>query len=281
MSAPVAQLTESEREGWWKYYVRYQNRWLDVTRVRQAPVELVSMSETDPFGYGECTIKFPSITAVEPIGVGELAWFFPERDLNIVWAHQLPDGSDYREDIVWEGYLGSPDWNLVGCTVLCVGALRQVDNHLAKPEYLLRPLTYEHAIERQLARRPDSRWRRMRIDWPETWSTFFDSKEFIGEESYMLPVGGDGLVDGAPWTGLLTRETGRWEPALTSYVQGLLVGMQSAEGPWTLMPEAGRKPVLRVRRIPAQDDPTIPVVNILSPACPTCASAGTTPRRPG
>jgi len=265
MSAPVAAMLESERVGQWKYYVRYQNRWLDITKVRGAPVEHESMSETDPFGYGECTISIKSITAVEPIGVGELAWFMPERDLNIVWAHSLADGSDYREDIVWEGFLGSPEWALIGVTVLCVGALRQVDNYLAKPEYLLRPLTYEYAIERQLRRRVDSRWRPLRVDWPVDWPNSFNSKDFVGEQPYMLPVGGDGLVDGAPWTGLLTRETGRWEPALSSYVQGLLTGMQSAEGPWTLMMEPGRQPVLRVRRVPASDDPTIPVIDVLSP----------------
>lgn len=265
MSAPVAQMLESERVGQWKVYVRYQNRWLDVTKFRGAPTTLTSMSETDPFGPGEATIAFPSITAVEPIGVGELAWFMPERDVNIVWAHSLADGSDYREDIVWEGFMGSPDWSLVGVSVLCVGALRQADNYLAKPEYLLRPLTYEYAIERALRRRVDSRWRALRTDWPDDWPTRFDSKDFVGEQSFMLPVGGDGLVDGAPWTGLVTRETGRWEPTLTSYVQGLLTGMQSSEGPWTLMLEPGRQPVLRVRQIPSSDDATIAIVNVLSP----------------
>jgi hypothetical protein len=63
----------------------------------------------------------------------------------------------------WEGYFVSFEFGEEDAgstlTVQCNGAMKQMDNYLAYPEYLTQPMSYEYAIERQFdkKRRLDSR----------------------------------------------------------------------------------------------------------------------------
>jgi hypothetical protein len=138
----------------------------------------------------------------------------------------------------------------------------QIDNHLAKPEYVYQPIPYEVQALRVFDSITDSRMTGLTVQWPTWWERKFSLADYSGKPLYLRPVG---VEDGANWSGYVTRSTGSFDSALTGYVQGLLANMHTEFGQFTLDLEQGRTPVLRHRdRVVAADDRTL-IVDVLTP----------------
>jgi hypothetical protein len=185
------------------------------------------------------------------------------------WSYFDPAGAPLY---TWEGYFVSFEFGEEDAgstlTIQCNGAMKQMDNYLAYPEYLIQPMSYEFAIERQFdtSRRSDSRMRDC-IPFKETAKTdsnfafmrnsagyAFDPANFKlnGSDAvytnivskYFLPIN---LHKGDIWSLMLTRSTGNFEPVLSTYIQNLLSSMQTSTGSFSLMLGAGRQPYFKHR----------------------------------
>ena len=254
MRAPQALRTASAAAGTWRV-VAHPNAaqgssgpFLDVTTVRGIPTTLGSWAFDDPYGPKTLTLTFPKVTIFDRLGVGDLAWLAPWTDFSVVYTGALPTGYPYRQ-WAWEGYSVSFDHSTDGLVVSLVGAMYQIDNYLAKPLYLSRPLPYERAIANAFTGKPDLRLKPLRVDFPSWWSQFYSlaaADPYTGQPALRgnIPVG---VAPGERWTGLVTRESGSWDELLTSYVQSLLASMYTDRGRWSLVLEPGRQPVLMHR----------------------------------
>lgn len=213
---------------------------LDITWVRGIITKISSWSWKDPYGPERLTLVFPAVTIFDKLGEGELDFLCKGANLDLNWVGNVPTGypnGGWR----FEGYIESFSWAPEGLTVDVKGAMYQLDNWKAKPEYLARPLTYEGAIMRQF----DKHGLRLQApikEFPAGWSTTY--KPVLKAPNYLIPVG---VHAGDNWTGLVTRSTGSWEEVLTSYIQSLLSSMYTQTGRWTLDLDPGRRPVLRHR----------------------------------
>lgn len=216
---------------------------VDATFVRGAITGVGAFSFTDPFGPEQLSLTFPAITIFDQLGHGDLEWLVHSADVNVVYDGVVPVGYPYP-GWRWEGYIVSfSRSNSGGLSVSCVGALRQLDNYLAKPEYPSQPLTYEYAIREAFRDKPDLRVSVPNMIFPPGWGTFYASPP-EGTPNYLKPVG---VKNGDRWTGLVTRNTGSFDPLLTSYITSLLSVMYTERGRWTLDLEPGRRTVLRHR----------------------------------
>ena len=216
-------------------------RTVDVTYFRRVQTLIGNWTREDPFGPKTLQLTFPAITLFDALGAAELDFLRPFTDFDLVWNGPLPAGypdTEWR----WEGYSVSFDRTGDGLVVSLVGAMQQFDNYLAKPGYLSRPLPYEAAIANQWDGRPDLRLKNLSVVYPAWWQTFYTP--VVGQPLYLQPTD---VYPGAPWTGLLTRTTGSWEPTLTSYITTLLSTMYTDRGRWTIDLLPRRKPVLRHR----------------------------------
>ena len=120
------------------------------------------------------------------------------------------------------------------------GAMLQLDNWLAKPEYTARPLPYEWAIARQFVSKPALRLMPLRM----RLAVLVDHRPTSrspSAPSWMIPAA---VVKGQKWSALLTRETGSMDPVLTSYIQTLIASMYTERGRFTLMLDTHRQPVI-------------------------------------
>jgi hypothetical protein len=241
---------------------------VDATVLRGLATKIGSFSFADPFGPKEMSFTFPGVSVFDRLGMGDLAFLRRGNDVDVVWDAPLPAGFHPLPAIPgaagtqpwrWEGYIAAFERSNDGLTVQCKGALYQLDNWVAKPEYPARPLPYEWAIARQFVGKPTLRVHPLRIIWPSWWTTTYTP---VAKASpYLIPAG---VTSGAPWTGLLTRATGNWDPVLTSYIQGMLTAMYDQKGRWTIDLDAYRQPVLFHRDfvsfgIPAPGDINYPV----------------------
>jgi hypothetical protein len=216
----------------------------DVTWVRGVPTKINSYSWSDPYGPKQMSVTFPGITIFDKIGYGDLEWLQRDANIDLHWiTPNLPASYPYGV-WRWEGYAESFTYGDDGLTVDIKGAMYQVDNYQAKPEYPSRPIPYEHAIGAWFRGRPDLRLSMMRTVFPSWWNTTFDLVAQSKKPLYLVPTG---LHTGDKWTGLTTRSTGSWEPALSSYIQTLLSSMYTDRGRWTLDLLPGRIPVLTHR----------------------------------
>ncbi len=280
LMAPVPRLMDNSMSGSWRVWVypsgvRSLESAVDVSFVRGAPTMVESLATADPFGPTTASIRFPAVTLMDAIGASDLWWLQPEMDVDIVWVLADGDKPSYR----WEGYMASFEYSPTEAaselSVTLRGAMFQMDNYLAKPEYVYQPIPYEVAISRQFTGRPDMRIAPLRTEWPSWWSTKFRLADYSSRPLYMRPVG---LEDGSNWSGSVTRSTGSFDQVLTSYVQGLLANMYTARGQFTLALDEGRRPVLRHRdRITAPDDRTL-VVDLLTPGVSMSATKDYTQR---
>ena len=258
---------DNSPSGYWRVWVypggdRSIESALDVSFVRGAPTSVDSIATADPFGPTTAVIRFPSITLMDELGASDLWWLQPESDVDIVWTDVDGSKVEYR----WEGYMASFDYAPTEAAselaVTLRGAMFQMDNYLAKPEYVYQPIPYEIAIQRQFTGRPDMRLAPLRTEWPAWWETKFRLADYSPKPLYLRPVG---LEDGANWSGQVTRSTGAFDQALTSYIQGLLSNMYTAKGQFTLDLEEGRRPVLKHReRITSPNTETL-IVDLLTP----------------
>jgi len=252
--------------GYWRVlvypYGSRDTRATDVTFVRGAPTMVDQLSTSDPFGPTTASLEFPAISILDRLGTGDLAWCGPETDVDICWFTPDSDEPVYR----WEGYFASFDFTSSGSdsslSVTCRGAMFQVDNWLAKPEYVYQPIPYEVAISRAFAQVADTRLAALTVEWPSWWSKKFALADYANQPLYLRPIG---VEDGANWSGYITRSTGGFDAALTSYVQGLLANMHTEFGQFTVVLDQGRRPVLRHRDRVTQVTDTTLVVDVLQP----------------
>lgn len=231
---------------------------VDITVVRGVPTVIGEYSFADPFGPKDLTLTFPRVTALDKPGEGDLWWLRPFTDIDVRWVGAVPGTAD---DWVWEGYMLSFS-DALGArskSVTCVGAMLQLDNYLAVPEYLSRPLPYELAILRQF-HRSDLRMAHPRIEWPAGWSTVYTPRK--GAQPWEIPAG---VSAGVKWTAMLTRQTGSWDTALTSYISQLLAAMYTPTGQWTLHLDPGRVPVLRLRQLLHEANDQTLVIDVAAP----------------
>jgi hypothetical protein len=165
----------------------------------------------------------------------------------------------------WEGFIASFDISSdSGLSVQCKGALYQLDNYLAKPEYPRQPIPYEILIKRAFNPRthPGLMTNPVNVIFPENWK----KQVLLSAElkpGYLQPFG---ISPGDDWTGLTSRSTGSWDPTLTSFVQGLLSVMFTDDGrQWTIYKAPGRQPILKLRREPSSENTATLVVNAENP----------------
>lgn len=299
MISPTMISTQPVDSGYWRIIVDPKpsastNESVDVTFVRGAATTVTNLSTTDPFGPAAATLVFTSVTLLDTPGVGDLSWLVPEANVDICWMKpQTPGVASTDADVLyrWEGYFVSFEYGEEDAgstlTVVCNGAMKQMDNYLAYPEHLTQPISYEYAIERQFNKinRPDSRLKNC-IPFKETALTDpdfaflgnnpdnifnaasyenFNSKDAIYTKTmskYYKPIN---LNDGDIWTGLLTRSTGNFEPVLTNYIQNLLESMQTPTGSFSLLLASGRQPYFKHRtRLTSPAEDTL-VVDVLWP----------------
>jgi hypothetical protein len=251
-----------------------QGRWLinahpprvtpqDVTWFRGVPTTINGWSWSDPYGPKSLTLVFGAVTIFDRLGSGDLDWLRREANVDLFWVGSLPAGYPGGR-FVWEGYIESLSWGAAGLTVECKGAMYQMDQYLAKPEYLARPLPYEVAILRQFREKDALRTGQPQIVFPAGWAKTYQPAS--GVPDYLRPAG---IHTGDNWTALVTRSTGSWEPTLTSYIQSLLASMYTDSGRWTLDLLPGRIPTMLHRNfayVPAvgqiRIDPADPGVTI-------------------
>jgi hypothetical protein len=259
MSAVLAHQLAPKTVGEWKVIVHAPELAAkDVTFFRGFPTTLGDWTFSDPFGPGTASVTFPGVTMLDRLGEGDLDWLVCGADVDIVW---VPAAGEGDPQFSWEGYAVDLAWSTgEGLTVSLVGALHQLDNYLAKPEYPSRPITYEAAISRQFIDRPDLRCRQLKVEWPDWWPYQFNPHGYT--HTYYIPTG---VSAGENWTGLVTRQTGSWDATLTSYITTLLTSMYTYRGRWTIDLDPGRQPVLRHRDNENDADPLLVVVN---PAMP-------------
>jgi hypothetical protein len=228
----------------------------DITYLSGHPTIVGEYSWTDPFGPERMSLTFPGVSIYERPGVGRLDWLHPNTAIDLIWEGHVPQlATQWR----WEGRALSASWstNPQQLEVDVQGALHEMDDFLAYPEYPSRPLPYEFAIERQFARHHDTRLQQLRTEWPGWWTNTYTGD--AAARPWLVP---EGVTPGENWTGLLTRATGSWQRVLTEYIQTLLSGMYTERGQWTLMLDPFRQPVLRHRdnaMVPNDDTAVIDV----------------------
>lgn len=241
ISAQAEPVVQSDVGRWRVWAKRPGYDAVDVTFVRGAPTTVGDFAFADPFGPRDASLTFPTVTMYDLCGQGELFWLAPEVDFTIEWAGPLPASYPY-ERWVWEGYSLPIEYGQDQVSVTLIGAMLQLDDGLAKPEHPGQPIPYEVAIARQWRTRGDLRIKPLEVQFPSWWTETYTPK--LKEVGAFIPVG---VAPGAKWTGLLTRETGSWDKALTSYIQSLLASMYTQRGRWTLDLMPDRRPVLMHR----------------------------------
>lgn len=297
----------------------------DVTFVRDAPTQITEMGESDPFGPDTATLVFPTVTGFDSFGEGgTVPWM---RDYENVDIYFLPCTEDswsgfhghteqtvlnpltnstylyvheYNQDgslvePLWEGWFAQITPTTTQTTVLCKGALYQLDRYYAKPIHPLRPKPIEQMIARYFDPTRRGLWTQaLEMDWTDLTRVYtqWDHNRLTSQGGIIytptatydpaygsVPVGGDPseMQLGHPWTTWLTRQTGDWSKALTGYIQsqlGLMYAIpdeflreyngvtEPSWGPnitngdqWTITMDAGRKPRMYLRR--QQKSPTV------------------------
>ena len=216
---------------------------VNVATVRNVPTKVSAIGTTDPFGPSTATLEFLGVTILDEPGEGDLWWLAGENDVEIHWIDMETSQSIYQ----WEGTMLSFDYNEDETgnplTVTCQGAMLQLDNFLAKPAYPYQPLPYELEIANQFKGKPSLRLGGMYTEWPSWWTKKYDKKYWDAQALYRRP---QGMSHGQHWTGMLTRNTGDFEPTL-QHINNLLGSMFTERGQFTLMLDKGRRPVLRHR----------------------------------
>lgn len=256
MRTPSMNPIYTEDYGHYRIYVTHPTgRREEVTIFRDAPTVINSYSTADPFGPATASLSFPAITSFDSPGEGDLWWLVPWTMFEIRWEQE---GAllDWR----WEGFFVSEDISSP-YTITCKGRMYQADNYLMKPFFPQQPIPYEQLIEYALSplRNPGLLLSPLRIEWPQGWNTRVPDPD---SPDYLWFLRPQGVSVGQRWTGLVSRNTGSWNKALSEYIQSLLANMYTPEGDqWTLTLE-GSQPVLSVREpLTGPDDQTLVVFN--------------------
>lgn len=296
---------------------------LEVTHFRDVPIQIDDLQYQDPFSDAIATLTFPQITGHDTFGPGgTVPWMKSYENVDVYFLpatvaswesfHGYPESQilnpltnnsylyihEYGVDgerikPIWEGFFSGITPSTSGTTVLCKGALYQVDRYHSKPLNPLRPKPVEQLIgryfdptRRGLWTQPlevdyvGSQFTRTYTQWDHDRLYAQGGTRFTPTAPYnasygLVPVGGDEyeMQLGHPWTTSLTRQTGNWDKALTGYVQAMLAmmyaspdselrdgedswGVNIEQGDqWTIRKDPGRLPVMYLRR--QFDGPTI------------------------
>jgi hypothetical protein len=237
----------------------------EITMFRGAPITVSSASTVDPFTDSVASLSCPQITIFDLPGAGDLDWLVPDCDIDIVWANY----GAYDYEWSWEGFVVSYDFSMDGTsssyTIELKGALFSLDDYLAKPTFLRRPLPYEILIQRAFdPDRNPARLKKLKVTFPEDWKRRVP--EYRGPDGYESTLKPAGVTPGQLWTGLVSRSTGSWEPTLTGHVQSLLSVMFDDGGSqWTIRNRGGRRPELFLRTPPSAGSTEILEVTLGAP----------------
>lgn len=262
MQPPQVYKKPSEVSGSWRVHVNGK----EVTFFRGVPVQVSSMSDTDPFGPAEATLVFPQISPLERVGMpgSDLKWMVPDARVEITWTtsdalKKTAETVNFPTTYSWRGFLTSFDWSMNGSqsmlSVGCTGALRILDNLVQMPNATFKPFPYETAIvnsinegierlgrydralcgpggSQQLSPMKAFSWK----DWLPQWDKVYRAADWENQKNYMKPFG---LKEGQKWSGLLTRDRGQGDKLLSSYVQGLLQMMYTEWGRFSIRLKEG------------------------------------------
>jgi hypothetical protein len=270
----------------------------DVTFFRGVPMTVHSMEFVDPFGDAVAVLEFPQCSGYD-LGTTD-TWFLNENiNVDIWWvpASTVPGLDEHRvldpntneygtmwlhpeyAVVVYEGYTSNIDPQPTTVNVNCQGCLWQVDRFFAKPMFPLRPKTVEEMMGRYFdPKRRGLFTAPLQIDWEGSFSGIDQSPEYFNyyppyymQEKYDELLAKDSVLKrfiptalsvGDYWTTYLTRYTGGWDKALTSYIASQLSYMyydvpegndplQSGltEGDsWTIGKKPGRIPIMYLKR---------------------------------
>ena len=236
----------------------------EITMFRGAPIQLQSLSTSDPFTDSVGSFNLPQVTALDTPGQGDLDWLMPDADIDIVWQNT----SHYDFSWRWEGYIASMDFTFqdtdTSISVQMKGALYALDSYRAQPAYPRRPIPYEILIQRGFDQdKYPARLGKLAVSFPSDWDKKvpkFSDPEYL---SFLKPWG---VSTGQKWTGLTSRSTGAWDPMLTGFVQSLLGNMfDESNSQWTIRNNGFRRPELYLRRPPEDDDPQILNITLGNP----------------
>lgn len=266
---------DTSSAGSWKIIFRVPGKGpVDLSTLRGAPVLLQNFSFSDPFGPKDASLLFPQVSHFDRRGMGDLIALQPKISVDFVWTPAAPLPAAYPfgaglglsgwvPSFAWEGYTAGFGYDSNGLAVSCKGAMLGMDGNFAKPEYWARPRPYEHAIARQFnpTLHPHLRTAPLRVVWPSWWDVFYTPPP-KGTPTYLVP---SDVRRGDPWTNLLTRSSGSWEPSLSGYIQTLLSAMYTRRGRWTLDLAAGRAPVLVHRDMLTAPDNGTAILDMVDP----------------
>lgn len=238
----------------------------DISMFRGFPITVEALSWTDPFGPETATLTVPGVSATERIPGSDTWWLAAGTRVAITYEPTNQDTvealaalrPELADGIAWEGVVTSKSFSIgsqgVGVTLECIGAMRVLDSRVAPAIRFSRPHTYEWVIGRHIthanANHPTG-LAPMRTVWPSWWTRRYEPDSTLPD--YLQP---DQVTAGYPWTGMTTREFGRWDAVLSSTIQGLLSVMFTERGQFTLMLDPGAVPVLRHRDHLLADDET-------------------------
>lgn len=249
----------------------------EITTFRGAPVMLNSVSWSDPFSDQTASLDLPQVTLFEAPGEGDLDWLAPDTDIDVVFQNT----GSYTFDWRWEGYIAAFNYSLSGATasvsVDLKGAFYGLDDYLAKPSFPASPIPYEILIDKAFNQTDyPTRLGKFRMEFPSWWDTAVPNFSDPNYASYLKPWG---VSTGQLWTGFTSRSTGSWEPMLTGFVQSLLSVMYAEGGSqWTIKNIGNRTPLLYVREIPNDVDPSIIDIQLGAPGVEFNASKDYTQR---
>lgn len=202
--------------GWVRVVTADQNGSHDVTFLRGVPVEIVSITESEPFGWATASLRFPSVSPFEDHTQGDPAKLGDGFDIDIT----VVDETGAKVATLFEGFIVEREaavepGGAVGVTITATGALYSADQVLAKPEIVVQEKDLGTRIFERLNTAPSPRY------------------EAINQVS----------------TGISDLSRGNWSNLLTGYVQDLLATATTADGQnqWTIGMNPGRLPVVKLK----------------------------------
>ncbi len=254
---PDAFMFGEQITGEWRVVIldrRSGNPPMDITFFRGAPIGIQSVSSTDPFGPAEASLSVATISALEALGHPGTDTWWVRDGVNVDIHFRITDPVAAAalqpfglHEYIWEGYLQSVETSLdrPGVTLGCSGAMRALDGRQAQQRLLAAPHPFERVIEALFADAASTHptgLLPLDVRFPDWWTKQYAIDPLL--PTYLKPVM---ITEGQYWSGMTTREMGRWDPLLTSAVQGLLSVMFTERGQFTIMLERGRKPVMKHR----------------------------------
>lgn len=286
MMAPPRTLgVDTSVAGYWRVVVYPKRRGypsaVDISLFRGQEVKVQKMSFADPFGPKSATLRLPQMSYLDRRGDGDLWWLVPYADVDIRWVGPLPSSYGFGQlqigfsgsvphtpvvvgltpSFVWTGRIEPFAWTSKDLTLQLKGAVLVGDDILAKPEYPHSPLPYEWAMAKKFLSHPSLNLKGLRVIWPSWWTQRYGPPP-KGTPSYLIPQGVNAQQF---WSALVTRQTGSWDPQVTSYMLTLLAAMYTDRGRWTIDLMDGREPVLVHRDMLTKPNDSTVVLDVTDP----------------